>query len=117
MKSALFLLNTAPYDGERVYNGLRLALQLPKREDVEVRIFLQSEAVYAALPDQNPPHLKYRIDDMLKTLVEGGADVRLCGVCMDARALKDGMVIPDVKRSTMVELADWVLSSDKVLVF
>ncbi len=93
MQSTLFILNTAPYDGERVYDALRLALQLPKHDEVEVRIFLQSEAVYAALKDQNPPHLKYCMDEMLSQLVEAGADIRLCGVCMDARGVNDQLIV------------------------
>ncbi len=117
MQSTLFILNTAPYDGERVYNALRLAMQLPKLDEVKVRIFLQSEAVYAALKGQNPPHLKYRMDEMLTNLVELGAQIGLCGVCMDARSIAEEVVIDGVKRSTMAELADWTLSSDKVLVF
>lgn len=117
MHTALFILNTAPYDGERVYNALRLALQLPKQNEVDIRIFLQSEAVYAALKGQNPPHLKYRTDEMLTKLVEAGANIRLCGVCMDARSINEQWIIDGVKRGTMAELADWVISSDKVLVF
>ncbi len=117
MKSLLFICNTAPFDGERVYNALRLALQAPKQEDVNVKIFLQSEAVYAAIKGQNPPHLKYKMDEMLTKLVEAGAEIGLCGVCMDTRSLTEDMVIDGVKRSTMAELADWTLNSDKVLVF
>lgn len=117
MTSVLFILNTAPYDGERVYNALRLALQLPKQAEVKVRIFLQSEAVYAALKNQNPPHLKYRMDLMLTELTEAGTEIGLCGVCMDTRSIDDKAVIGGVKRSTMMELADWTLDADKVLVF
>ena len=43
--NVLLILNDAPYDTERSYNGLRLALALAKVEDTTVRVFLMADAV------------------------------------------------------------------------
>ena len=48
----LLVLNGAPYGDERSYNGLRLALSLAKREDVELRVFLMGDAVGCAVVGQ-----------------------------------------------------------------
>jgi len=36
----LFIINDSPYGSERPYNALRLALNLVKRPDASVRVFL-----------------------------------------------------------------------------
>ncbi|MDP9988959.1 sulfur relay (sulfurtransferase) complex TusBCD TusD component (DsrE family) [Arthrobacter oryzae] len=36
---------------------------------------------------------------------------------MDARGITDELLIPEARRSTMNELADWTIEADKVLVF
>ncbi len=49
---ALFILHDAPYGTERSYNGLRLALELVKVDELEIRMFLIGDAVACAKPDQ-----------------------------------------------------------------
>ena len=44
----LFILNDPPYGTERIYNGLRLAGSLSKREGQEVKIFLIGDAAACA---------------------------------------------------------------------
>lgn len=44
----LFILNDAPYGGERSYNGLRLAGALSKAQGEEVKLFLIGDAVSRA---------------------------------------------------------------------
>ena len=51
----LVVLNDPPYGTERSYNGLRLAGALSKREGVEARVFVFSDAVGCALKNQKVP--------------------------------------------------------------
>jgi uncharacterized protein involved in oxidation of intracellular sulfur len=52
----LFILNDPPYGTERVYNGLRLAHALLKRDPVdEITVFLMADAVLAAKADRKRP--------------------------------------------------------------
>jgi uncharacterized protein involved in oxidation of intracellular sulfur len=45
----LFILNEAPYGTERVYNALRLAHALTKRDvSAQLTVFLMADAVLAA---------------------------------------------------------------------
>ena len=49
--------------------------------------------------------------------IRHGAEIGLCGTCMDARAIHDDQLIPDARRSTLDELTDWTLWADEVISF
>jgi uncharacterized protein involved in oxidation of intracellular sulfur len=57
------------------------------------------------------------IERMLKISLMKGAKVKICGSCSEARGLKGVPLIEGAEISTMAELTEWVVSSDKVLVF
>lgn len=44
----LIIINDGPYGNERAYNALRLALNLVKRPEVTVHVFLTGDAVACA---------------------------------------------------------------------
>ena len=116
--NALFILNDAPYGTERVYNALRLAHALSKRETPgHVTVFLMAYAVLAAKAEQKTPDGYYNLERMLKRILSGGGQVLLCGTCMDARGMSDGELLDGARRSTMDELSSATVESDKVLVF
>jgi uncharacterized protein involved in oxidation of intracellular sulfur len=54
---------------------------------------------------------------MLKVLVAKGAQIGVCGSCMDARGIKAESLIEGAHRSTMEELTAWTQEADKTLVF
>jgi len=117
MKS-LFILNDAPYGGERTFNGLRMALAVSAADpDADVTVFLMADAVTAACKGQKTPNGYYNIERMLKRLIADDGHVLLCGSCMDARGLLADGVIEGARRSSMDELADTTIAADKVLVF
>jgi len=115
----LIILNDPPYGTERSYNGLRLAKALaqpPADSETRVTVFLMADAVACAKRGQNVPQGFYNLELMIKSVIRRG-QVLLCGTCMDARGLTDDDVVKGAKRSTMPELAEFTLASDKVLVF
>jgi uncharacterized protein involved in oxidation of intracellular sulfur len=115
---ALFIVNDPPYGTERVYNALRLAHALLKKEpQTEIVVFLMADAVVAARAGQKPPEGYYNVERMLKRVLAGHGQVLLCGTCMDARGLDDAALMAGARRSTMDELAAATVESDKVLVF
>ncbi|MCC7465774.1 MAG: DsrE family protein [Saprospiraceae bacterium] len=114
----LFILNDAPYGNERMYNAFRLAHQMRKdNPETGVWIFLMADAVTAALPNQETPKGYYNIARMLKLLVNDGAEIKLCGSCVQARGLGQITLAEGVEASNMQQLAAWTVESDKVLVF
>ena len=117
MKS-LFIVNDAPYGAERVYNALRLAHALVKREPAtEVTVFLMADAVLAAKAKQKTPDGYYNIERMLKRVLSSKGTVLLCGTCMDARGMAEAELMDGAHRSSMDELAHATAEADKVLVF
>jgi uncharacterized protein involved in oxidation of intracellular sulfur len=110
----LFILNDSPYGTERSYNALRLARALSKTEGQSVRLFLMGDAVACAKAGQSVPEGYYNAGDMVRM---AGAEVGLCGTCMDARGLREDEMVEGARRSTLKILADWTAHADKVLVF
>ncbi|MCE8034049.1 MAG: DsrE family protein [Halomonas sp.] len=111
----LIIVNDPPYGTERLYNGLRLAHALLKREG-DVTVFLMGDAVSGAKAGQNTPDGFYNAERMVKRVTTKGR-VLLCGTCMDARGLTDEEVVEGAERSTMDALAEATEQADKVLVF
>ena len=71
-KSYLFIINDAPYGNERPYNALRLALDLVKRPEAQVRIFLIGDGVNCAVTGQKTPEGYYNVERMLKSIARRG---------------------------------------------
>lgn len=115
--NALFILNDPPYGTERSYNALRLARTLAKREDVAVRVFLMGDAVGCAMVGQVLPNGYYNLERLLGSAVQRGAEVGLCGTCMDARGIGASKLVQGAHRSTIDELTDWTVWADKLLTF
>jgi uncharacterized protein involved in oxidation of intracellular sulfur len=114
----LFIINDAPYGTEKAYNALRMAMTIQKEDKTaEVRIFLMADAATAALPNQNTPKGYYNIERMIKSVLLKGGKVKICGSCAEARGMKDLPLIDGTELSTMKELVQWTLNSDKTLTF
>lgn len=114
----LFILNDAPYGSEKVYNALRLAMKLQlEHAAAEIHVFLMADAVTAALPAQSTPQGYYNVERMLKAVISKQGQVRACGTCVEARGLDKLVLIEGIEVSTMSQLAQWVVDSDKVLTF
>lgn len=117
MTKTVFILNDPPYGTERSYNALRLAGTLGKAEGQEVRVFLLGDAAACAKSGQRVPEGFYNIQLMLNRVIRAGAEVGVCGTCMDARGITDAELSEGAHRSTLAELTEWTKWADKVLVF
>lgn len=114
----LIIINDAPYGTEKAYNALRLAMVLKKQDpEFEVKIFLLADSVGCGLPGQKTPSGYYNVEIMLKSVINKGVEVRACGMCMEARGLKNLELIEGVKSSNMIELAEWIKDCDKIITF
>ncbi|OFX43770.1 MAG: hypothetical protein A2046_05120 [Bacteroidetes bacterium GWA2_30_7] len=114
----LIIINDAPYGTEKAYNALRLAMQIQKDyEGTEVNIFLMADAVSCAIPNQNTPNGYYNIERMLKAVVLKKGQIKICTSCVEARGLKELKFVEGVSLSSMKELTQLTMESDKVLTF
>ncbi|MHB8403868.1 MAG: DsrE/DsrF/TusD sulfur relay family protein [Gammaproteobacteria bacterium] len=117
MAQVLFVLNDPPYGTERSYNALRLAGALVKREGEQVRLFLLGDAASCAKANQKVPQGYYHLETMIRAVIRHGAEVGVCGTCMDARGIAEAELTEGAQRGTLEQLADWTQWADKVLVF
>jgi uncharacterized protein involved in oxidation of intracellular sulfur len=114
----LIIINDAPYGTEKAFNALRIANQINKDyPEADVTIFLMADSVSCAVPDQITPNGYYNIERMLKLSVNHGTKIKLCGSCMEARGLKNIKLIDRAEVSSMKELTQMIIESDKVLTF
>lgn len=117
MGKTLFILNDAPYGTGRCYNALRLAGSLCKRDGEQVKAFLIGDAASCARAGLKVPKGYYNIETMLRAAARHGAEVGVCGTCMDARGIAEGDLAEGLRRSSMEQLTDWTQWADKALVF
>ena len=68
----LVIINVGPYGSERAYNALRLAMNLAKRPQVIVRLFLIGDGVACAKREQKTPDGYYNVERMLAWLARRG---------------------------------------------
>lgn len=114
----LMILNDPPYGTERVYNAMRLAMNLQKsHEHVELSVFLMGDSAWSAKSGQQTPNGYYNVERMLASVIRKGGLVRVCGTCMDTRGLVALDLIEGAERSTMEELGNLTVAADKVIVF
>ncbi len=119
MSSILLIFNHAPYDGSDVtWNALRLAGQLVETGH-EVRIFLMNDSVdLARNSNKKPIEYDQNLSQMLRDLIANGAKVKVCGTCMARCGIhKNEPYFEGAERSTMADLAEWTVESDKLLTF
>lgn len=121
MQKIVIVANGAAYGSESLFNSLRLAIALREQEselesELDLRLFLMSDAVTAGLRGQKPAE-GYNIQQMLEILTAQNVPVKLCKTCTDGRGISALPLIDGVEIGTLVELAQWTLSADKLLTF
>ena len=115
----LIILNREPYDNtDVIWNGLRLAGKLTT-DSIELRLFLMNDAVDLARDVcRQPVGYDQDLSKRLKELIARGVTVKVCGTCMARCGIyKNHPYFEGAQKSTMQELADWVVDSDKVITF
>lgn len=119
MQKILVIVHAPPYGSERVLSALRLSTALVSQEEerVDLSIFMMSDAVTVGLPNQPGAEAGGGLQQMLETLVEHGATIRLCRTCAVARGVAELALIPGVAIGTLAELASVAIEADKVITF
>ena len=115
----LIIFNREPYDNTDItWNGLRLAKAL-RKSGQEVKIFLMNDAVDMARDACKPPeNYDQDLSQMLKDLIANGVPVKVCGSCMARCGIyKNHPYFDGAEKSTMEQLAEWVINCNKVLTF
>jgi len=110
------IINDAPYGIEKPWNAFRLASALLAIKQ-KVNIFLLGDAVAIAKKGQKTPTGYYNLAQMLKNLIESGANIRACGTCLDSRGIEENELVEGVSVGKMLDLARWAQESSKTITF
>ena len=110
------IVNDAPYGNEKLWNAFRLA-STARSEGVDVRLFLIGDSVVSAKTGQKTPEGFYNMEKMLAAILSKGAEVMVCGTCINARGLDIPELVEGVERGSMKVLVEWIRDSDKVITF
>ena len=124
MASITVVIGEAPYGKERLYSTLRFVLAALAAHH-KVNLFIFEDAVFATKKGQKPPELPGLLgheampncEEILTTSIKQGAQVKICGVCASERGLTQEEIVDGAQISTMRDLVEWVVSSDKVVFF
>jgi tRNA 2-thiouridine synthesizing protein D len=122
MATITVVVGDPPYGKERVYTALRFSL-VALHEGHQVNLFILEDAVFAAKRGQRPPDMPVgdvgmpNCEHLLAAAIQEGLKVKTCRVCSAERGLSAEELIEDVEMASMVDLVDWVVSSDKTVSF
>ena len=124
MASITVVIADPPYGKQRAYTALRFILAA-LYEKHSINLFLLEDAVFLAKEGQSPKEMPALLghetmpnaEELLKVAIKQGAKVGICGVCCSERALKQEELIEGCHISSMKNLVNWVVESDKVMFF
>jgi len=117
MTTITLIIQEPPYaDNKKAYDGLRLAGAC-LAEDMRVRIFLLSGGIEVGRRHQEPPPGRPHLGELLGQLLEYGAEVLACGVCMDECGMVQADLLDGIERGSMKSLATWIGESQWALTF
>ena len=54
---------------------------------------------------------------MLRSIVDRGAKIKVCGACITARGIEEAELVDGIEKGTMRILATWVKESGQVVTF
>jgi len=122
--SITVVIGDPPYGKQRAYTALRFILAA-LYEKHSINLFLLEDAVFLAKKGQEPKEMPALLahetmpnaEELLKAAVKQGAKVGICGVCCSERALKQEELVEGCQISSMKNLVNWVVESDKVMFF
>ena len=115
-RSVLIILSDAPYEGDATWNALRLAGTLAERGS-PVRIFVMYDAIDVVRAGSMPAGSEFDLQAMLRDLLKKGARLKICTTCVNRCGIGHGEVIPEAVMASMADLAEWVVESDRTVVF
>lgn len=117
MTSLLLVINRVPYDGtDVVWNALRLAGSAAEA-GMRVRLFLMNDGVDLAREGVTPEGAEFDLQEMLRKLIAGGVEVRLCQTCLTRCGIGKGETMPQAQIAGMKDLVAWIRDAEKVLSF
>ena len=112
-KTFTIAIGSGQYTKERPYTMLRFAYTA-LLADHKVNIFLVEDGIWVGKKDQNPTTYD-NVGKWLKDVIEEGAKVLSCGVCMKARGMSDDELMEGISKTTMHGFLEMCEEADNIL--
>ena len=112
-KTFTIIIADGAYASERPYTMLRFAYTA-LLEEHKINIFLVEDGVFVGKKNQEPASYD-NVGKWMKDVIEEGANVKACGVCMKARGLSQDEFIDGIEKTTMNTLVEMCAEADNVL--
>jgi tRNA 2-thiouridine synthesizing protein D len=101
------------YTTERPYTMLRFAYTALLEGHI-VNIFLVESGIFVGKKNQDPTTYD-NVGKWLKDVIEEGANVKACGVCMKARGLSEDELLEGIKKTTMNGFLEMCEEADNII--
>ncbi|MHA1784011.1 MAG: DsrE/DsrF/TusD sulfur relay family protein [Candidatus Helarchaeota archaeon] len=105
----------SPYGREKPYTAARFALTA-LIDGHEVIVILFQDGVFCGLKKQKPAEYP-NIGEYLENAMSEGVKIIACGVCCNARGVKEEDLLDGIKIVGMHEIVEAVVNSDKEISF
>ena len=112
-KTFTIIIADGAYASERPYTMLRFAYTA-LLEEHKINIFLVEDGVFVGKKNQEPASYD-NVGKWMKDVIEEGANVKACGVCMKARGLSQDEFMDGIEKTTMNTLVEMCAEADNVL--
>ena len=112
-KTFTIVIADGAYTSERPFTMLRFAYTA-LLEGHKINIFLVEDGIFVGKIGQDPATYD-NVGKWMKDVVEEGANVKACGVCMKARGISEEELIEGIKKTTMHGFVEMCVEADNVL--
>jgi len=106
-------IGSGQYTIERPYTMLRFAYTA-LLDGHKINIFLVEDGIWVGHKDQDPTTYD-NVGQWLANVIEEGAKVLVCGVCMRARGMKEEELMEGCTSTTMHGFLEMCVEADKIL--
>ncbi len=106
-------IGSGQYTKERPYTILRFAYTA-LLEDHRVNIFLVEDGIWVGKKNQEPTTYD-NVGKWLKDVIEEGAIVKACGVCMKARGMAVDELMEGIEKTTMNGFLEMCEVADNII--
>ncbi|UCD02426.1 MAG: DsrE family protein [Promethearchaeota archaeon] len=112
-KTFTIIIADGAYTSERPFTMLRFAYTA-LLEGHKINIFLVEDGIFVGKKNQDPTTYE-NVGKWMKDVIEEGANVKACGVCMRARGLSEDELIEGIRKTTMNTLVEMCAEADNIL--
>ncbi|MFX0058876.1 MAG: DsrE/DsrF/TusD sulfur relay family protein [Candidatus Hodarchaeota archaeon] len=112
-KTFTIVIGNGAYTSERPFTMLRFAYTA-LLEGHQINIFLVEDGIFVGKKNQDPTTYD-NIGKWMTDVIQEGAKVKACGVCMRARGLNEEELIDGISKTSMHGFVEMCVESDNIL--